>query len=109
VRPHRQHVGGLSCSFLPHFPLVVGVDAKTAHLDRRRRLAGAPLDAAVRDQIECRDAFGDACGMIVIRRHQGDAVTEADALGALEQAARKTSGAEECEYSSRKWCSTSQT
>ena len=26
-----------------------------------------------------------------------------------EQAARNTSGAEECEYSSRKWCSTSQT
>ena len=25
------------------------------------------------------------------------------------QAAKKTSGAEECEYSSKKWCSTSQT
>jgi hypothetical protein len=83
IRPHRQHVGSLSSRLLPHRPLVFGIDAKAAHLDRRRRLAGSPFDAAVRHQIERRDAFGDARRMIVIRGHQCDAVAEADAFGAL--------------------------
>ena len=64
-------------------------------------LAGAEIDAAVGDQIERGDALRHARGMVEVRRKLHDAVAEADALRALA-AARKTSGAEECEYSSRK-------
>jgi hypothetical protein len=48
---------------------VVRFDTEAAHLDRRRRLAGSPLDPAVRNEIECGDAFGDPRRMIVVRRH----------------------------------------
>src|SRR5262249_23692100 len=44
---------------------------------------GAPLDAAVAHQIEGGDALGDSRRVVVARRHQGDAVAEADALRAL--------------------------
>nr|WP_257808802.1 hypothetical protein [Mesorhizobium sp. J428] len=42
-----------------------------------------PLDAAVGDQVERAEAFGDAGRMIVTRRGQADAVPDADVLGAL--------------------------
>src|SRR5262249_11687901 len=58
-------------------------DAEAAHLDRRRRLAGAPLDAAVRDEVERGDTFGNPRRVVVFGRHQGDAVAEADLLRAL--------------------------
>ena len=48
-------------------------------------------------------------GWLYRGRQLHDAVPEPDALRALRAAARNTSGADECEYSSRKWCSTSQT
>src|SRR4029453_5587491 len=47
------------------------------------RLAGAPLDPAVADQIERRDALGDPRGMVVAGRHQRDAVAAPDLLRAL--------------------------
>ena len=92
IGSHRQHVGGLLGRLLPHRPLVVGIDAEAAHLDRRRRLAGAPLDPAVRHQIERRDPFGDPCRMIVVGRHQRDAVAEPDLLGALRAGGEKNFG-----------------
>ena len=83
IGPHRQHVGGLLGRLLPHRLLFLRIDPETAHLDRRRRLAGAPFDAAVRHQVERGDAFGDPRRMVVFWRHQGDAVAEPDPLGAL--------------------------
>ena len=88
IGPHRQHIGGLSRSLLPHRPLIVGFNPKPAHLYRRCRLAGAPLDTAVRDQIERGNALGDPRRMIVVGRHQGDAVAETNALRTL-RAGRK--------------------
>ena len=48
--------------------------------------------AAARNQIERRKAFGNARGMIVVRRRQADAVAEADILGALRSGAEKHLG-----------------
>jgi hypothetical protein len=92
IGPHRQHIGGLSRSLLPHRPLIVGFNPKPAHLYRRCRLAGAPLDTAVRDQIEGGDALGDTGGMIVVWRHQGNAVAEADPFGPLRAGSEKHPG-----------------
>src|SRR5262249_26019259 len=43
----------------------------------------APLDTAFRDEIERRDALGDARGMVVVRWHQSDAMSKTDVLRAL--------------------------
>src|SRR2546425_3265149 len=59
-----------------------GPDAEALELHARGGLAGAELDPPARDQVEHRDALGDARGMIVAGRHEDDAVAEADALGA---------------------------
>src|SRR5262249_43268598 len=85
VGVHDQHVGALLGGFRPHPPLLVDVEAdiEAAKLHQRGALAGAEFDAAIGDEIERCDAFGDAGGMIVFRRHQADAVAEPDALGAL--------------------------
>ena len=85
------------------------VDAEAAELGLRAGLARAELDPAVRHQVERGDALGRAGRVVVAGRGLDDAVAEADVRGALAAAARKTSGADECEYSSRKWCSTSHT
>ena len=61
----------------------VEADVEAAELQQRRALAGAELDAAVRDEVERRDALGDARRVVVARRHQHDAVAEPDLLGAL--------------------------
>ena len=41
------------------------------------------------DQIEGGDALGDTCGMIVVWRHQGNAVAEADPFGPLRAGGEK--------------------
>ena len=89
---------------------VVAVDAEALELGAARGLAGAELDAPVGDEVERRDAS---------RRRARGAGSRAAAAGsrarggcaacAARPRARKTSEALECEYSSRKWCSTSQT
>ncbi len=63
--------------------------------------------AAARQQVEAGDALGDVGGMV--GGELQDAVAEPDLLGALAGgAARNEAGEGEWEYSSRKWCSTSQ-
>ena len=82
---HHQHVGALLDALLPHPPLLdrVEADIEAAELHQGGALAGAEFDAAVGDEIERGDALGDARRVIVFRRHQADAVAEADVLGAL--------------------------
>ena len=63
--------------------LSVAVDAEAAELGLRARLAGAELDAAAGDEVERRDALGDARRMVEVRRELHDAVAQPDALGAL--------------------------
>ena len=81
---HHQHVGGLLGRLPPH-RAGARRDRCRSRPSRRAdaRLAGAPFDATVRDEIERGDALGHARGMVVARRHQHDAVAEPDALGAL--------------------------
>src|SRR5262249_28752986 len=68
---------------LPLRLLLGELDVEAAQLHRRRRLAGAELDAPARDEVERRDALGRARGMVVERRRLQDAVAEADVLRAL--------------------------
>ena len=67
----------------PLLALGLLVDAEAAELGLRRRLARAELDPAARDQVERRDALGDAGRMVVAGRGLDDAVAEADVLRAL--------------------------
>ena len=60
----------------------LGIDAEALELDARGRFAGAPVDAAVGDEVERGDALGDAGGMVVAGRRQHHAVADADAPGA---------------------------
>ena len=57
--------------------LGLAVDAEAAELGLRARLAGAELDAAAGDQVERRDALGDARGMVEAGRDLHDAVARA--------------------------------
>ena len=76
-------------ALFPHRALVRGVDQKTAQLGLRRRLAGAEVDPPVRDQVERREALGDAGRVVEGRRHLHDAVSEPNALGALRDRGEK--------------------
>ena len=91
---HRHHVGALLDALLPHPPLLdrIEADIEAAELHQRRALAGAEFDAAVGDEVERGDAFGHPRRMIVFRRHQADAVAEADVLGALRAGGEKDLG-----------------
>ena len=80
---HRHHIGALLDCFGPLAAFLLERHAIAAEFEQGRRLAGAPLDPAVGHQIERRDPFGDARRMVVVRRHQRDAVAEADVLGPL--------------------------
>ena len=66
---------------LPDLALVLHGHAERLELGDRGAFAHAELDAAAAQQIECRDPLGDAGGMV--GGQLDDAVTEADALGAL--------------------------
>lgn len=68
---------------LPLGPLVGGVDVEPAELTDRRRFTGAELDAAVGQQVQGGDAFGDPGGVVDRRRQMHDAETEPDVLGPL--------------------------
>ena len=71
--------------FLPHLALLDRVDQEPAELGLRRRLAGAEVGAAVRHEVEHRDALGDAGRVVERRRRLHDAVPEPDALRALRR------------------------
>ena len=68
-------------SFLEHLALGLHVAAERRQLGDRGALAHAELAAAVGEQIEHRDALGDARGMV--GGELEDAVAEPDLLGAL--------------------------
>ena len=51
-------------------------------LDQGGRLAGAPVHPSAGEDVEGGDTLGDADGMVVPVRREGDPVTDADALGA---------------------------
>ena len=89
----------------------------TARLSRKRRsngcssvtlppLADAELDPAVAEQVERGDPLGDAGR--VVGGELDDAVAEPDVLRALAGGGEEDLGRRGVEYSSRKWCSTSQ-
>ena len=95
---------------LPLGALQLTVDAEPAQLDLRAPLAGPELDPAAGDQVERRDPLGDPRRVVDGGRHLHDPVAEADAARSAGWRRRGTPpGALECEYSSRKWCSTSHT
>ena len=72
-----------------------------------QHLTHSELDSAARQEVQRRHPLRDTVWLI--RGRLNYAVTEADIrLVRWLAAPRNTSGAEECEYSSRKWCSTSQ-
>ena len=78
----RQHQRDLCHRLLPHGALLTGIDPEALELHARRRLAGAEFDPAAGDQVEHRDALRHPGGMVVARRHEDDAVAEADATRA---------------------------
>ena len=78
--------------FLPLRALVGRVDVEPAELTDRGRLARAELDAAVGDQVERRDAFGDASGMVDGGREVHDAESEPNVLGALARCGQEDLG-----------------
>ena len=82
---HHQHVGALLDGLKPHPPLLGGVetDVEASEFHQRRAFAGAEFDAAVRDEIERGDTFGDAGGVVVSGRHQADAMAKPDPFRAL--------------------------
>ena len=85
------------------------VDEEAAQLGLGGRLTGAEVDPAVGHEVERGDALGHAGGVVEVERQLDDAVAEADAGRALAGGGEEHLGADECEYSSRKWCSTSHT
>ena len=83
VRVHDHHVGDLLDRLAPHRAALGRGHAEAFELRARCGFAGAPVDAAVGDEIEGRDPLGDTRRMVVAGRHQDDAVTEADTFRAL--------------------------
>src|SRR5712672_306170 len=77
----RKHRKNRRDSFLEYFALGLHVTAERRQFGDRGALAHAELDAAVAEQIEHRDALGDAGGMV--GGELENAVTEPDVLGAL--------------------------
>ena len=72
--------------------LLSGVLHEAFHLQRRGGFAGAPFDAAVGHQVQRGDALGGAGRMVIVRRHQHDAVAKADVLGALRAGGEENLG-----------------
>src|SRR5262249_35469256 len=58
----------------PHLARALRVDAEALELDARCRASGTEVHAAVAQQIEHRDRFGRAYGMVVRLRHEANAV-----------------------------------
>ena len=89
VRIHRHHVRDLLDGLTPHRAPLGRVDAEAFEFGATRRFARAEIDAAIRHQIERRDALGDTRGLVVSGRHQRDAMAEADVLRALRRRREK--------------------
>ncbi len=68
---------------LPLGALVSGVDAETAELTHRRRLAGSELHASIGDQVQCGDPLGDARRVVDHRRQVHDPEAEPDVTSPL--------------------------
>ena len=81
VRRLGHHLGDLGHRFFPHRPLVGAGDLEAAEFHVARRLAGAELHPAVRDDVERADALGHPRRVVVAGQHRHDAVTDADVLG----------------------------
>jgi hypothetical protein len=80
--------GDLECLF-PLTTLVGGVDVEPTELADRRRLTRAELDTPVGDQVQGRDAFGDAGRMVDCGRQVHDAESEPNVLGALARCSQE--------------------
>src|SRR5579875_3155645 len=92
IRALREHERDLRDRLLPHVVLLARVDPEAFELDARRGLAGAELDAPVGDQVEHGDPLRDPRRVVVARRHEHDAVPEADPLRALAARGKKHLG-----------------
>jgi hypothetical protein len=79
VRIHHQHVRDLLDALAPHGAPLGRVDAEAFQLGARRGLAGAPVDAAARHEVERGEALRHPRGRVVAGRHEDDAVAETDA------------------------------
>src|SRR3984885_2521554 len=78
-----EHRDNAAERVLPDLALGLHVAVEAAEFGDRCRLAGAHLDAAIGDKIECRDTFGDALRWIGGELH--DAVAKPDVLGPLRR------------------------
>ena len=95
---------------LPHLALARAVDQEAAQLGGRGRLAGAEVHAAVGDEVERGHPLGHPRRVVDRRAGSGRCRGPAGcARCAGWRRPGRPPGAEEWEYSSRKWCSTSQT
>ena len=95
-------------AFLPHRALLAG---STPNPPSSASDDDSPVPNSTRpprEQVERGDALGDAGRMVERRRRLHDPVPEPEVLVRCDAAARNTSGALEWQYSSRKWCSTTQ-
>ena len=88
--------------FQPLLALDDRVDAEAGQLGLAGGLAGAELHPAVRHQVQHGHPLRRPGRVVEAGRRQDDAVAQPDPLVRWLQAARNTSGADECEYSSRK-------
>ena len=80
-----HHLRDLAGGLFPHGLLQAAFDAEAAELLFGGGFARAELDAAVGEEVEGGDALGDACGVVVVGRGEGDAVAEAHVLRALRE------------------------
>src|SRR3954452_2941878 len=85
IRVHHHHIGALFDPLFPHPPFLDRIEAyiESAKLHQRGALASAKFDTAIGDEIEGSDPLRDPRRVVILRRHQADAVAEADFLGAL--------------------------
>ena len=102
-----EHGQGAADRVLPDEALVAKTQVKGVQFGDGGAFAESEFDPPVRNEVEGRDSLGHAGRMVGGELH--DAVAQPDVARAAGWRLREiTSGAEECEYSSRKWCSTSQ-
>ena len=88
----------------------VGIDLEAGELAPGRRARGAELEPPAREDVEHRGALGDAHRVVHLRaRTPPRRGRRGCACVCIAHAVRNSSGAEQCEYSSRKWCSTAHT
>ena len=89
IRVHRQHVADLLGGLEIDLAFRGHLDAETAELQFGGRFPGAEIDTTIRHEVQCRDHFRGAGGMVVLRDHLADAVTQANALRALRRGREK--------------------